>query len=104
MHPGKGFISLRDYELVYILRPASTEELISGLAERLQTWVGASGGEIQKVTTWGRRRLAYPIADVRDGIYTLVHFRAAPTAIKELERNIKLAEDIIRHMIVRQGS
>ena len=104
MNPWKGSITLRDYELVYILRPTSTEEVISGLAERLQTWVGASGGEIQKVTSWGRRRLAYPIADVRDGIYTLVNFRTAPTAIKELERNIKLAEDIIRHMIVRQGS
>jgi small subunit ribosomal protein S6 len=94
---------LRDYELVYIVRPTTVEADASALNERIQGWIGAEGGEVQKVNAWGRRRLAYPIEDFRDGVYIQVNFRGEPRSIKPLERNLGLAEDVIRYMLTRPG-
>jgi small subunit ribosomal protein S6 len=95
---------LRDYELVYIIKPTVETEALGGLNERIQGWIGAGGGEVQKVNPWGRRRLAYQIEHFRDGTYVQVNFRAAPTALPELERQIKLSEDVLRYMLIRQGT
>lgn len=94
---------MRDYELVYIIRPNAAEEAVTSLNERVQTWIGAEGGEVQKVNPWGRRRLAYPIGDFREGLYVQVNFRAGPRTLKPIERNLKLSEDVIRYMLVRPG-
>jgi small subunit ribosomal protein S6 len=95
---------LRDYELIYIIRPTVETEALGGLNERIQGWIGTNGGEIQKVNPWGRRRLAYPIDNFRDGTYVQVNFRANPQSLRELERSIKLTEDVLRYMLVRQGT
>lgn len=95
---------MRDYELVYIIRPSVAEDALTGLNQRIQGWIGADGGEIQKVNPWGRRRLAYPIGDVRDGIYVQVNFRGQPQSLRGLERNLKLAEDVLRYLLIRQGT
>jgi small subunit ribosomal protein S6 len=95
---------LRDYELVYIIRPSVAEEGVAALNERIQGWIGAEGGEIQKVNPWGRRRLAYPMGDFRDGIYFQVNFRGQPQSLQGLERNLKLAEDVLRYLLIRQGT
>jgi len=95
---------LRDYELIYIIRPTVADDDLTGLNERVQGWIGAEGGEIQKFAPWGRRRLAYPIDNVRDGTYVQVNFRAQPKSLRELERSIKLSEDILRYMLIRQGT
>ena len=95
---------MRDYELVYIIKPTVESEAVGGLNERIQGWIGAGGGEVQKVNPWGRRRLAYPIEHFRDGTYVQVNFRSVPQALRELERNLKLAEDVLRYMLIRQGT
>ena len=97
-------MALRDYELVYIIRPTAGEEDVNALTERVQTWIGADGGEIQRVNPWGRRRLAYPIERFRDGTYVEVDFRANPQGLGTLERNLKLSEDVIRYLLVREGT
>jgi small subunit ribosomal protein S6 len=94
---------LRDYELVYIIRPNVAEEVLTSLNDRVQSWIGEIGGEVQKVNPWGRRRLAYPIRDFREGLYVQVNFRAAPRSLKPIDRNMKLTEDVIRYMMVRPG-
>jgi small subunit ribosomal protein S6 len=94
---------LRDYELVYIIRPNAAEEAVTTLNERVQTWIGAEGGEVQKLNPWGRRRLGYPIRDFREGIYVQVNFRAGPRTLRPIERNLKLSEDVIRYLLVRPG-
>jgi len=95
---------LRDYELVYILRPTVVDEALGSLNERIQGWLGADGGEVQKVNPWGRRRLAYPVGNFRDGTYFQITFRANPQSLHELERNLKLTEDVMRYLLVRQGT
>ena len=95
---------MRDYELVYIIRPNAAEDAVSTLNERVQAWIGAEGGDVQKVNPWGRRRLAYPIGDFREGVYVQVNFRAGPRSLGPLERNLKLSEDVIRHLLVRPGA
>jgi small subunit ribosomal protein S6 len=95
---------MRDYELVYIVRPSTAEADAGALNERIQGWIGAEGGEVQKVNPWGRRRLAYPIEDFREGVYIQVNFRAEPRSIRPLERNLGLAEDVIRYLLIRPGA
>lgn len=95
---------MRDYELVYIIRPTAQEEELAPLNERIQGWITAEGGEIQKVNPWGRRRLAYPIERFRDGTYIQVNFRSQTDALGGLERQLKLSEDVIRYLLVRQGT
>ena len=94
---------LRDYELVYIVRPSAGEEELTALNERVQGWISAEGGEVQKLTPWGRRRLAYPIDRFRDGTYVAINFRGGPQSVTGIERNLKLSEDVIRYMLVRPG-
>lgn len=94
---------MRDYELVYIVRPTASDEELSALAERVQSWIGADGGETQRVHPWGRRRMAFAIGDHREGNYVQLNFRAQPRAIREIERNLKLSEDVIRYLLVRPG-
>ena len=95
---------MRDYELVYIVRPSTAEADAGALNERIQGWIGSEGGEVQKVNPWGRRRLAYPIEDFREGVYVQVNFRAEPRSIRPLERNLGLAEDVIRYLLIRPGA
>ncbi|HEV8634309.1 MAG TPA: 30S ribosomal protein S6 [Chloroflexota bacterium] len=95
---------MRDYELVYVVRATTGDAEVGALIERVQGWIGAEGGEVQKVNPWGRRRLAYPIEDLRDGVYIQVNFRADPRSIKPLERNLKLTEDVVRYLLTRPGA
>lgn len=95
---------MRDYELVYIIRPTAGDDDVSALNERVQGWITADGGEIQKMNPWGRRRLAYPIERFRDGTYMQINFRGQPTGLGALERQLKLSEDVIRYLLVRQGA
>jgi small subunit ribosomal protein S6 len=94
---------LRDYELVTIVSPEVTEENIGGVNERLGQWIASGGGEVTNVNVWGRRRMAYPIRDFREGTYVATQFRMDPPATKELERSLKLSEDILRYLLVRMG-
>jgi small subunit ribosomal protein S6 len=95
---------LRDYELVYVIRPSAAEEDVNALTERVQGWISGDGGEIQKVNPWGRRRLAYPIDRFREGMYVQINFRTMPNALSGIERQLKLSEDVIRYLLVRPAA
>jgi small subunit ribosomal protein S6 len=94
---------LRDYELVTIVRPDVSDEDLSTVTDRIGQWVGAQGGEVTKVDVWGRRRMAYPIRDFRDGNYVISQIRIEPKGTGELERSLKLSEDVLRYLLVRAG-
>lgn len=93
---------MRDYELTLILKPTLSEEALAAATQRIEGWVMASGGQLLNVVPVGRKRLAYPINHLRDGAYVVMQFKARPDVINEVERNLKLSEDVIRHLIVRQ--
>ena len=91
---------MRAYELMYITRPDLEEEAEKALLERLQKIITDQGGTVEHVDVWGRRRLAYEIAGYREGSYTVLQFQAPVGVTHELERVIRLSDDIIRHIIV----
>ena len=85
------------YEVMYIVKPVEDEACE---AEKLIT---ANGGNVEKTDRWGKRRLAYEIQDLNEGIYVLVTFQADAAAVKELDRVMKITDEVLRHMIIRKG-
>jgi small subunit ribosomal protein S6 len=101
-NPKKGEpAALYDYEIALIVRPEVEEEGQAALIERLGELLTSKGGEVADVETWGRRRLAYPIRKVQEGYYYFIHGQFSASVLPELERTIKLNEDILRHMVIR---
>lgn len=95
----------RPYELMVLINPEVTDEALDATVNRISEIITQAGGEVTHVkrdTPWGRRRLAYPIQRFRDATYVLYHFKAAPSQIKEAERDLKLDERVIRYLLVRQ--
>ncbi|MFL5626008.1 MAG: 30S ribosomal protein S6 [Ktedonobacteraceae bacterium] len=92
----------RDYELGYILNPEVSEEQTRAILERVEQVVANYGGQIVRVNQWGRRRLAYPIEHHRDGFYTFVDMILTPETVIELERTLKVSEEVLRHLIKRR--
>jgi len=92
---------LRTYELIFIVQPELEEEPLNALVDSVQQVMVDNGGEVQKVERLGRRKLAYAIKKRTEGHYVLVHASLELTAIRELERSLRLSEDVLRHMLVR---
>ncbi len=92
---------MRDYEVVYIIDPTLEEETVNALIERFSKMITDNGGEITKSDRWEKRKLAYEINGKREGLYVVMTFRAAPATRDELDRMMRIAEGVIRHMIVR---
>ncbi len=92
---------MRDYEIVYIFRSSLTSEEIGEKIERYHAIITADGpGEVAASVHWGKRQLAYPIRKQRNGYYVVAQFTSAPDPLIELERVLKLEDDILRYLIV----
>lgn len=91
------------YELLFILRPDLDEETTEGAITRVLTQIGDIGGTIEDgdVDRWGKKRLAYEVEDYHEGVYTVVKFKAPAGATVELERNLKLAPEVLRFLVVK---
>ncbi len=92
---------MRNYELVLVLNPEIADENVGAVTERVGQWIAASGGELVSTNPWGRRRLAYPIREQREGNYIVTQVRMSPKAATELERNLSISDDVLRHLLVR---
>jgi len=92
---------MHPYELMFILHPNTEMEAQDLLIERYKTLVEQRGGTITEVRKWGKRRLAYEIADQREGFYILLNYVSEPHVTDELDRVLKITEPVIRFMIVR---
>lgn len=92
---------MRRYELMLVLRPDWPDDQVQALLDRATRSIAAAGGQIVKVSPWGRRRLAYPIGQYREGSYFLVLFDAPPDAVLELERGLNITEEVMRHLVTR---
>ncbi|MFN8411272.1 MAG: 30S ribosomal protein S6 [Anaerolineales bacterium] len=90
---------MRNYELVCIIQPDLDETAFNTVLERVKGWVSESGGSVDKVDVWGRRKLAYIIRKQREGQYVLLNVSMNPSATADLERNIRYQENIMRHML-----
>jgi small subunit ribosomal protein S6 len=90
---------MRKYELVCVFQPDLDETAFNSLLEKVKGWISESGGSIDKVDMWGRRKLAYIIKKQREGQFVLLNVTMNPAATADLERNLRYQEPIIRHML-----
>ena len=90
----------RDYDLGIVINPDVGDDLARATVERITQTIATNGGRLVRVNAVGRRRLAYPIEHHRDGLYFFFDLALPPTAVVELERTLRVNEDIIRHLLV----
>src|SRR6476659_1370313 len=91
----------RQYELVYILPPDTTEQQVTELHQQIEAVVSKMSGQIEKTENWGRRRLAYEIARHKEGVYVLDVITGSGELMKELDRRLRVMDQVLRHMVVR---
>ena len=89
----------REYELFYIVRPDIDEDQVRTAMDEVAAMIDGHGGEMTKSSLWGRRRLAYPIAGFNDGYYVLKELTLPAEKVRDLERQLRLDERVIRHLI-----
>jgi small subunit ribosomal protein S6 len=83
-----------------ILPPEADEALVSTAVDRIAKTISPSGGAVGALDRWGRRRFAYDIAHQHEGYYVVVRFVADPSTQAELDRTLKLADEVIRHKVL----
>ena len=94
-------VAERQYELVYILPPDTTEQQATELHGQLEAVVSRMNGSFDRTENWGRKRLAYEIAHNKEGVYVLEVINGSGELMKELDRRLRVMDQVIRHMIVR---
>jgi small subunit ribosomal protein S6 len=87
--------------MVVILSPDIGDDVVGESLERLSQNVTSHGGEVVDVNHWGRRRLAYPIKRHLEGNYVVSQIKLDPGRVPDLEGNLRISEEVIRHLIVR---
>lgn len=93
---------MRDYEILYIVRPELDEDQLNLAIERVNSLIGNLGGASQKTDIWGKRRLAYEVDRLREGYYVLTDFEIEPERVPEMESTLKISDTVFRHLIVRK--
>ena len=93
---------MRKYETIFILHPSLDEEAVKANIEKFTGVIENGGGTIENVDFWGKRKLAYEIAKVNEGFYTLINFEANTELPKELDRVFRITDGVIRHIVVKQ--
>jgi small subunit ribosomal protein S6 len=90
------------YETMYILRPDMNDELVDGAIEKYQNILKENGAEMMEVQHRGKRRLAYEIGRCREGVYVQMNYKNGGAGVAPVERAMRLSEDVIRYMTVKQ--
>lgn len=93
---------MREYELMVIFVPTLDEESLAAQIERTKELITNIGGEIEKVDKWGRRRFAYEINDNTEGFYVVIDFKAESGTTSEVERILKITDEVVRYLLVRK--
>ena len=90
---------MRNYEVMFVIDPTLEEAKKDATVETVQSIIAADG-EVVKVDVWGMRKLAYPINKKEEGYYVVVDFKGNPTLPRELDRRLKISDNVIRHIIL----
>ncbi len=94
---------MRDYEVMTIHRPDLAEDDVEKNIQALEAHLNGGGAEVTKRDMWGKRRFAYEIEHLNEGYYTVVTFKGDTVAVDSLDRMLSLADEVLRHKIVRLG-
>ncbi|MFC1988009.1 30S ribosomal protein S6 [Chloroflexota bacterium] len=95
---------LHDYEMVLVISPEVAEAEFETKIENVSRFITGKGGTVSNVEQWGKRKLAYPIKGFVEGSYVLAKFKLKPEFGKELEANLRISEEILRHLLIRLDS
>jgi small subunit ribosomal protein S6 len=95
---------VRDYELMYIVRPDLDEESLKVTTDSVEGLIRGLGGEIEKTTMWGKRRLAYEVKHLRDGHYVISYIRLDGERVAQVERALRIHDTVFRHLLVVRES
>ncbi len=95
---------LEDYELVYIVRPEMADDELEARVDTVSQFITAREGVVDDVQKWGKRKLAYPIKQCLEGNYILTRFKMGPSKCKELEANLEISEEVLRHLLIKVGN
>jgi small subunit ribosomal protein S6 len=90
---------MRKYELVCVIQPDLDEAAFNGVLDKIKGWITESGGSVDNVDIWGKRRLAYEIRKQREGNYVLINVSIQPAATASLEQNLRYTETLMRHLL-----
>ena len=90
------------YELMYIVRPELDEEAVQQAIDRVNQLVQTNGGQVLRVTPWGKRRLAFTVKEQREGYYVVADVELDRARVQEIERVLKISDTVFRHLLVRQ--
>lgn len=85
-----------------LFRPNLEEEAMDAILERMSSIITATSGEVTKVDKWGKRRIAYEIKEDTEGFYVVIDFKADNEAIAELDRVLKITDEVLRFLLVRK--
>lgn len=94
-------MAIRAYELMIIVDQDVDDAANRAVIERVQEMVTADGGTVPTVDNWGRRRFAYPINHKHEGVYTVLEIVTEAPNLDELDRFLRLADDVVRHKLIR---
>lgn len=91
---------MRNYEIMFILPAEADDQAVTGVVDRIKGVIGVGGGDVTKVDQWGRRRFAFEIDKKSEGFYVVAEMNADPASMKELDRVLTLADDVVRFKVV----
>ncbi|MPZ71637.1 MAG: 30S ribosomal protein S6 [Nitriliruptorales bacterium] len=94
---------MRSYELMIITRGSLDENAVTAAIERFTTLIADQGGTVERVDHWGKRQFAYEIQHMNEGYYTVIDAQVSSDGLLEVERQLRLADEVVRHKVVRPG-
>lgn len=93
---------MKAYELLFFVNPSIDDEARAGVMKRIDSTIVGNGGVVDSIEDWGKRKLAYPIDKITEGDYTLINFHTDPANIAELDRVLRITDNVVRSMVVRR--
>jgi small subunit ribosomal protein S6 len=93
---------MRHYEVMIILDPTLDERTVAPTLDTFLNVIRTSGGNVEKLDVWGKRRLSFEINKHAEGIYAVLDVNAEPDAVKELDRQLSLQESVLRTKVLRR--
>ena len=92
---------MSSYELMYIVKSELDDQAVQQEIDKVGQLIQTNGGQVKKVTPWGKRRLAYTVNDQREGHYVVAEFDLDHSKVQEIERVLKISDTVFRHLLVR---
>lgn len=93
---------MNKYELTVVVNAKIENDVRVATVEKVKEYVARYGGTVTNVDEWGKKRLAYEIQKMKEGFYYFIQFEADATAPAEIERHVRIMENVIRYLCVRQ--